>query len=74
MAEQSNGGAVRVLELAQEVTGPFVGRIFALSGADVVKVESLPDGDPMRAQDPAGSGASAVYEYLNAGKRSVGID
>lgn len=74
MAEHSNGGAVRVLELAQEVTGPFVGRIFALSGADVVKVESLPDGDPMRAQDPAGSGASAMYEYLNAGKRSVGID
>lgn len=74
MKRPPSGGRVRVLELAQEVTGPSVGRHFVLSGADVVKVESLPDGDPARAAQPAGVEMSSLHEYLNAGKRSVGID
>lgn len=74
MAQSSSRGTIRVLELAQGVTGPSVGRHFVLSGAEVVKVESLPDGDPARPAQPVGVEASSLYEYLNAGKQSIAID
>jgi len=74
MERASSGATIRVLELAQEVAGPSVGRYLALSGAEVVKVEQLPDGDPTRAAQPVGVEASSLYEYLNAGKSSIGID
>ena len=74
MRQPSNDEPIRVVELAQEVSGPSVGRHFVLSGAEVVKVESLPDGDPSRVARPRGGETSSLFEYLNAGKRSVAID
>ncbi len=39
---------VRVLELGQLIAGPFVGRLLADFGAEVIKVEPPGTGDPMR--------------------------
>ncbi len=67
---------VRVIELAGNTCGPYVGKLFADAGADVIKVEPA-KGDPMRryASDPAflkkRGGDGAFFQYLNANKRSV---
>ncbi|MBM4245816.1 MAG: CoA transferase [Deltaproteobacteria bacterium] len=55
---------IRVLELADQIAGPYCGKLLVDGGADVVKVEQR-SGDSLR-------GASdALFAYLNAGKRSV---
>lgn len=69
---------LRVLDLTRRVAGPYAGQLFAEYGADVVKVEAL-DGDPARRQGPFPGDrpdpeASALFLYLNLGKRSVAVD
>ena len=65
---------VLVAELATGIAGPYAGKLFADAGADVVKVEP-PGGDPLRARVVggrcAGGADSALFQHLNAGKRSV---
>jgi CoA:oxalate CoA-transferase len=64
---------VRVLELAQAISAPFVGRILADLGADVVKVE-WENGDVTNRFGPATGGLTGVFTHMNAGKRGLGID
>ena len=75
---------VRVLELASGVSGPYLGKLFADHGADVVKVEP-PGGDPARRHGPWGTAAtppegadsgerSPLFLHLNTNKRSVIAD
>ncbi len=64
---------VRVLELATGIAGPYGGRLLAMLGASVVKVEPGA-GDPARwlqVDDVPLVGPSPVYLHLNAGKRNV---
>ncbi len=70
---------IRVVEVAEGVAGPFCGRMLAAFGADVIKVEPTPHGDRSRALGPRlpgvkASEASALFLYLNMGKRSVTLD
>jgi crotonobetainyl-CoA:carnitine CoA-transferase CaiB-like acyl-CoA transferase len=61
---------MRVLELASGVAGPYAGRLLAMLGATVVKVEP-PGGDPTRTKqvdDTPLTGTSPLYLHLNAGK------
>ena len=58
----------RILDLCRYAPGPYATLICAALGADVVKVEAPPDGDPLRELDPA------AFERLNAGKKSVLLD
>ena len=61
---------LRVLELASGVAGPYAGRLLAMLGATVCKVEP-PGGDPARTKqvdDVALDGLSPLYVHLNAGK------
>jgi crotonobetainyl-CoA:carnitine CoA-transferase CaiB-like acyl-CoA transferase len=61
---------LRVLELAGGVAGPYAGRLLAMLGATVVKVEP-PGGDPARTKpvdDEPLVGTSPLYVHLNAGK------
>jgi crotonobetainyl-CoA:carnitine CoA-transferase CaiB-like acyl-CoA transferase len=61
---------VRVLELATGVAGPYAGRLLAMLGATVVKVEPA-GGDPARdkqVDDEALTGTSPLYVHLDAGK------
>src|SRR5512145_2787662 len=73
MPEAPPLAGLRVLELATGVAGPYAGRLLALLGATVVKVE--PDGgDPARTypvDDRPLAGTSPLYLHLNAGKRSL---
>ena len=63
---------LRIIEIADEISGPYCGKLFADVGAEVIKVES-PDGDRLRRRGtgrrPDGDGA--LFTFLNAGKRSL---
>ncbi|MEL7157240.1 MAG: CoA transferase [Actinomycetota bacterium] len=64
---------VRVLETATGIAGPYAGRLLAMLGAEVVKVE--PDaGDPARRQpidDEPVDDDSPLYVHLNGAKANV---
>ena len=72
---------VRVVELTDGVAGAYTGRLLALAGADVIKVEP-PEGDvvrrwgPFPGDDPGEVVAeqSALHLHLNTAKRSVVAD
>lgn len=68
---------MRIVELAESVAGEYCGKLLADFGADVIKVER-PGGSPTRAMGPiigdGGPERSAVFAYLNTGKRSVILD
>jgi crotonobetainyl-CoA:carnitine CoA-transferase CaiB-like acyl-CoA transferase len=67
---------LRVLETATGIAGPYAGRLLAMLGATVVKVEP-PEGDPARRQpvdDEPLSGLSPLFIHLNAGKLNVAPD
>lgn len=69
---------LRVLELGTFVSAPYCGKLFAGYGAEVIKVEP-PGGDISRAHGPFKDGSpnretSALFLYLNTGKKSVEID
>ncbi len=70
---------LRVLELGDFIAGPYAAKLLADLGADVVKIETLPDGDSSRQHGPFPSGMphpekSGLFHFLNANKRSVLID
>jgi len=69
---------IRVLELAQDVAGPYAGKLLADLGGEVVKVEPS-TGDTTRALGPFWRGQpdperSGLYLYLNAGKTGIVLD
>ncbi|MGZ5174172.1 MAG: CaiB/BaiF CoA transferase family protein, partial [Burkholderiales bacterium] len=69
---------IRVLDLGQDVSGPFCARLLADQGADVIKIEPC-DGDPARRTGPFAGGEphpekSIRFLYLNTNKRSVTLD
>ena len=65
---------LRVIDFSQVLAGPYLGRILAEFGADVVKVEA-PRGDLTRQIAPKGDrGQSGLYTWANLGKRNVCID
>ncbi len=66
---------IRVVDLTRFVSGAYTGSLLAQLGADVIKVELPPEGDPYRNQGTAFvDGESALFAALNLGKRSVMID
>lgn len=62
-----------MLDLSRHLPGPFLTRVLADLGADVVKVES-PEGDPVRLTPPFVGAASAPFVALNHSKRAIAID
>ncbi|MBM4406376.1 MAG: CoA transferase [Chloroflexi bacterium] len=72
-----------VIELGEVYSAPFAGKLLADLGADVIKIESLPKGDPARSMPPfarspsPGAGprdTSLMFAWLNANKRSVALN
>ena len=79
---------VRVLDLTHYIAGPYCTRLMAGLGADVLKIERPPVGDPVRRLGPFSSRPGVARDYgdagpiedgawhlyLNAGKRSAGLN
>ena len=66
---------VKVIELAHIMAGPICGMMLADMGADVIKVEKMPDGDDTRRMvPPTVNGESAAYMMLNRNKRGATIN
>ena len=66
---------LRVLEIGDRIAGAYCGKLFRDAGATVVKVEPEA-GDPLRRYSATRSALAPgmdgpLFEYLNAGKRSV---
>lgn len=65
---------VRVLELGQLIAGPFCGQMLGDFGADVIKIETVGDGDPMRKWGISVDGRSLSWAVIARNKRSIAID
>jgi crotonobetainyl-CoA:carnitine CoA-transferase CaiB-like acyl-CoA transferase len=64
----------KVLDFTQYLAGPTTTRMMAEMGAEVVKVELAPHGDPSRALPYLRDGRSAYYVQQNRGKKSFCVD
>jgi CoA:oxalate CoA-transferase len=64
---------MRVVESCRRVQGPLAGRLLALLGAEVVRIEP-PGGDPLRGMPPIAGDCSARFLALNHGKQVVEAD
>jgi crotonobetainyl-CoA:carnitine CoA-transferase CaiB-like acyl-CoA transferase len=66
---------LRVLDLTRFVAGSQTTALLAAFGADVVKLEVPPEGDPYRVQGTERLGdQSVLFLSLNSGKRSLALD
>jgi formyl-CoA transferase len=65
-------GNVRVLELAQYISGPYVGQMLGDLGAEVIKIERPGTGDPFRGW--TGNTYSPHFAAFNRNKFSVALD
>jgi crotonobetainyl-CoA:carnitine CoA-transferase CaiB-like acyl-CoA transferase len=65
---------IRVIEMSHVMAAPTCGLMLSDMGADVVKVERLPDGDGVRASAPFVDGESAPFAMMNRNKRGLAID
>ncbi len=78
MSEQTLSD-VKVLDLTWYIAGPYCTKMFADFGADVLKIERYPDGDPARkigpflGDDPHPE-KSLLFSHLNLNKRGITLD
>src|SRR5688572_18053660 len=66
-----------VVEQAQGVAACYAGRLLAVMGARVIKVEPPGRGSPLRRSEPplgGSSDASALFHYLNVNKEFLTCD
>ena len=66
---------IRVIEFGQLLAGPHCGTLLGDFGADVIKIEQPPDGDPMRQWGTQRhDGRPLWWSVLGRNKRSVTLD
>ncbi len=65
---------VQVLDLTRYIPGPYATLLLGDLGADVVKLEEPPVGDPTRMVPPAIGDEGAIHVVLNRNKRSIVAD
>jgi crotonobetainyl-CoA:carnitine CoA-transferase CaiB-like acyl-CoA transferase len=70
---------LKIMEMAQGVAAPYLGKLFADFGAEVVKLEPPGTGDEARTLPPLADGvgfpeASGLFAFLNANKMSATLD
>jgi crotonobetainyl-CoA:carnitine CoA-transferase CaiB-like acyl-CoA transferase len=64
----------KVLDLTRMLAGPYCTMVLGDLGADVMKVERLPDGDDSRVMGPFANGESYCFAQVNRNKRSIALD
>jgi crotonobetainyl-CoA:carnitine CoA-transferase CaiB-like acyl-CoA transferase len=62
---------LRVLEFTHAVLGPTTGLILCDLGAEVIRIEPVPDGDPTRKLKGFGMG---YFPFFNRNKKSIGVN
>ena len=65
---------VRVLELGTLIAGPYAGALLAQFGAEVIKVESPGEGDPLRKWRKLHEGTSLWWYTQSRNKKSITLD
>lgn len=65
---------VKVVDMTQYLAGPTVTRLLAEMGADIIKIEQAPHGDPSRHYAIVNDGRSGYFVQQNRGKKSLCID
>jgi formyl-CoA transferase len=65
---------IKIIELGQLIAGPFAGKTLAEFGADVIEVEPVGTGDPLRKWRMLRNGTSVWWEVQSRNKRSVELD
>lgn len=65
---------ITVLDLTRYLAGPACTRMLVEMGADVIKIEQPPYGDPNRSNRPRINRRAGAHIQQNRGKRSVGVD
>jgi crotonobetainyl-CoA:carnitine CoA-transferase CaiB-like acyl-CoA transferase len=75
MGDQDALSGVRVIDFTRAMAGPYATQFLADFGADVIKVEGLPEGDTTRSAgvDFIGDDSSLFLNW-NHGKRSLALD
>lgn len=65
---------LRVVDLTTVMSGPFCAMTLGDLGADVIKIETVPDGDAIRRFDPLINGESYCFAVINRNKRSLALN
>lgn len=66
---------IKVIELCHVMAGPVCGLMLADMGAEVIKVEKMPNGDDTRRTVPPKIGdEAAAFMMMNRNKRGVAVD
>ncbi|MBU3630844.1 CaiB/BaiF CoA-transferase family protein [Polynucleobacter sp. AP-Melu-500A-A1] len=65
---------IKVLELGQLIAGPFASKTLADFGAEVIKVESPGEGDPLRKWRMLHKGTSVWWQAQSRNKQSIALD
>jgi formyl-CoA transferase len=64
----------RVLEMGSLIAGPFAGQLLGDYGAEVIKIEPVEEGDPMRRWGKTVDGQSLWWPAIARNKRSVALN
>ena len=65
---------IKVLDFTQYLSGPTVTRLLVEMGAEIIKVEAAPGGDPSRLLPLVVDGRSGYFVQQNRGKQSLCVD
>jgi len=65
---------MRVLDLTQHLSGPYGTMLLGDSGAEVIKIEKLQDGDDQRKLGPFVNGESSPFMMINRNKKSLSLN
>jgi CoA:oxalate CoA-transferase len=65
---------LKVVDFSTLVAGPWATRLMADCGAEVIKLETVGEGDLLRYAPPIVDGMSRVFAQFNRGKKSIVLD
>ncbi|HVA67914.1 MAG TPA: CoA transferase [Candidatus Binataceae bacterium] len=73
---------IKVIEIGQEIQGPFAGQVLGDMGADIIKIENRETGDLSRwltcgliaGPEARNADVSFYFTAMNRGKRSITVD
>jgi crotonobetainyl-CoA:carnitine CoA-transferase CaiB-like acyl-CoA transferase len=65
---------IRVIDLSRFSPGPTLTQFLVDHGAEVIKIESIEEGDPTRTIGEMRDGISVFFANINRGKKSLALD